>query len=179
MMIETARLILRAFQDADIPEFQRIYADPVVMEHMNGPKTPDVARISVERKAAKWQSQGYGFWCVEDKASGTAIGHCGLDFLDPLGEVECGYLLDRPFWGRGLATEMVRATLEWGFSQKNFETIIAIARPENIASMRVMENAGMTRRGEVIVWERTFFRYAINRDGANVGGMGLAAGCPA
>jgi RimJ/RimL family protein N-acetyltransferase len=163
-MIETSRLLLRRFVADDVPEFQRIYGDLIVMEHMNGPKTPEAARLSVERKAAKWDSQGYGFWCVVHKDSGAAIGHCGLDLLEPLGEVECGYLIDQPFWGRGLATEAVRASLDWGFATKGFASIIAIARPENVASTRVMERVGMTFSGTVMVWDKPFQRYAVGRD---------------
>jgi ribosomal-protein-alanine N-acetyltransferase len=162
-MIETPRLILRPFHGDDVAAFQRIYGDAANMVHMNGIKTPEAARLSVERKAAKWDSQGYGLWCVIDKASGAAIGHCGLDLLEPLGEVECAYLIDHPFWGRGLATEAVRASIAWGFAERGFSHIIAISEPENPASMTVMAKVGMQRHDEVMVWGRPFIRWVIAR----------------
>ena len=162
-VIETERLILRRFHPVDdVAAFQRIYGDPVTMAHMNGAKTADAARLSVERKAAKWDSQGYGLWCVIDKASGLAIGHCGLDLLEPLGEVECAYLIDRPFWGRGLATEAVKAAIAFGFDRLGLTRIIAISEPENPASMAVMAKAGMTQEGPVTVWGRPFIRWGIS-----------------
>jgi ribosomal-protein-alanine N-acetyltransferase len=163
-VIETPRLILRPFDPvADVADFQRIYGDPLTMEHMNGAKSPEAARLSVERKAARWRTQGYGLWCVVLRQSGAAIGHCGLDLLEPLGEVECAYLIDRPHWGRGLATEAVRASLEFGFSHLGLRRIIAISEPENPASMAVMARAGMHREDEVTVWGRPFIRWAIVR----------------
>lgn len=163
--VETPRLILRPFHPVhDVADFQRIYGDPETMAHMNGVKTPEAARLSVERKAVKWQTQGYGLWCVVDKASGKAIGHCGLDLLEPLGEVECAYLIDRLFWGRGLATEAVRASLDYGFSHLGLDHIIAISEPENPASMAVMAKAGMRRTGDVMVWGRSFIRWIILSD---------------
>ncbi len=162
-VIETPRLILRPFHPVDdVADFQRIYGDPVTMEHMNGAKTPEAARISVERKAAKWQTQGYGLWCVIHKADGQAIGHCGLDLLEPLGEVECAYLIDRPYWGQGLATEAVRASIAYGFSRLGLDHVIAISEPENPASMAVMAKAGMHRADAVTVWGRPFIRWVIN-----------------
>ncbi|KIL97786.1 Acetyltransferase [Paramagnetospirillum magnetotacticum MS-1] len=162
VILETRNMILRPFDPSvDVAVFQRIYGDPVTMEHMNGAKSAEAARLSVERKAAKWASQGYGLWCVIDRASGAAIGHCGLDLLEPLGEVEVAYLIDRPFWGRGLATEAVRASIEWGFAQLGLDHIIAISEPENPASMAVMAKAGMRRANQVTVWGRPFIRWVI------------------
>lgn len=161
-VIETERLILRPFDPVgDVVAFQRIYGDPITMEHMNGAKTPDASRISVERKASKWDSQGFGLWCLINKADGQAIGHCGLDMLEPLGEVECAYLIDRPHWGRGLATEAVKASLRFGFQHLRLDHIIAISEPENPASMAVMARAGMRRADDVTVWGRLFIRWVI------------------
>ncbi len=96
-----------------------------------------------------------------DKASGAAIGHCGLDLLEPLGEV--AYLIDRPFWGRGLATEAVTTAIAFGFEHLGLQRIIAISEPENPASMRVMAKSGMSREDEVTVWDRPFIRWAIHK----------------
>ncbi|TAN72859.1 MAG: N-acetyltransferase [Magnetospirillum sp.] len=161
-VIETPRLILRPFHPVDdVADFQRIYGDPLTMAHMNGAKTPEAARLSVERKAAKWATQGYGLWCVVDKAGGQTIGHCGLDLLEPLGEVECAYLIDRPFWGQGLATEAVKASIAFGFERLGLTRIIAISEPENPASMAVMAKAGMVQEGPVTVWGRPFICWVI------------------
>ena len=168
-VVETPRLILRPFHPVDdLAAFQRIYGDPVTMAHMNGAKTPEAARLSVERKAAKWDSQGYGLWCAVLRQTGQAIGHCGLDLLEPLGEVECAYLIDRPYWGQGLATEAVLAAFAFGFSQLCLDRIIAISEPENPASMAVMAKAGMRRTHEVMVWDRPFIRWVKESDPGSV-----------
>lgn len=62
--------------------------------------------------------------------------------------MEVGWRLDRSFWGRGLATEGARASLQYGFKGLRVERVISIVRPKNVASRRVAENAGLTLRGE-------------------------------
>jgi len=59
-----------------------------------------------------------------------------------------GWRLDRLFWGNGLATEGALASLRYGFEKLGLECIISITLPENVASQRVMEKAGLTLRGE-------------------------------
>jgi ribosomal-protein-alanine N-acetyltransferase len=72
------------------------------------------------------------------------LGRCGFCvFLDNTSEVELGYLLDKSYWRRGLATEASHASLKYGFEVVKLDRIVAIAKPENIASRRVMEKVGM------------------------------------
>jgi len=61
-------------------------------------------------------------------------------------------LLDQPYWGRGLATEIAVACLNFGFEMHNFERIIAFARPQNIASQKVTEKIGMRFARETVVF---------------------------
>jgi len=72
------------------------------------------------------------------------VGWNGLQYLPESEETEVGYLLARPLWGQGLATEGARVSLEFGFSELKCTTIIALAHPDNGASRRVMEKLGMT-----------------------------------
>ena len=88
---------------------------------------------------------------MEEKISGAFIGRIGLLYHEdwPEGEhkTEVGWLLDRAYWGQGLATEGARASLNYGFERQGLERIISIALPENSASRRVMEKCGLTLRG--------------------------------
>ena len=69
-----------------------------------------------------------------------------------------GWRLDRAYWNRGLATEGARASLRYGFRGLGLGRIISITLPQNAASRRVMEKAGLTLRGETrwrgldVVW---------------------------
>lgn len=76
-----------------------------------------------------------------DKKSSEFIGRGGL-FWDNLSEVNIGYVLNKAWWGKGIATELVLASLEFGFKERGFERIVAVIHPENSASQRVVKKAG-------------------------------------
>ncbi len=84
---------------------------------------------------------------MEEKESGTFVGFAGLSYQEdwPEGEhkTEVGWRLDRAFWGRGLATEAARASVDYGFENLRPERIISIIQPGNVASCRVAEKAGL------------------------------------
>ena len=103
---------------------------------------------------------------VEERASGNFIGRIGLmrhDDWPGQDKTEVSWVLDRSCWGRGLATEGARASLRYGFEELGLERIISIIRPENAASRRVAEKAGMTCQGEVRWRGRDVVWYARDR----------------
>lgn len=83
------------------------------------------------------------------KGEGRIIGFCGLKRLPDLDAVDLGYRLLPEYWGRGLATEAARASVEFGFGTLRLERIIGLVLPENIGSIRVLEKVGMSFVGEV------------------------------
>ena len=148
--VETERLILRAFEERDASSVM-FYADPEVMRYIpRGPwKSDDVEAgflRMIEHRRAQWRSVGFGMWAVELKQTSVVIGHCGLQRLEGGDEIEVYYLLDRPYWNQGLATEAARAVLRFA-AERGLTNIVAVAMPENGASQRVMWKAGMTRVG--------------------------------
>ena len=96
-----------------------------------------------------WEDQGFDLWAVELKSSGDLIGFVRLSiptFLpEVLPAVEVGWRLDRAPWGRGLATEGGRASLEYGFDTVGLDRIISIRHSANVASGRVIQKLGMRR----------------------------------
>jgi RimJ/RimL family protein N-acetyltransferase len=65
---------------------------------------------------------------------------------------ELGYVLARPYWGRGYMTEALRALIAWALKQKSIFRVWAVCDVDNIASARVMEKAGMQREGRLKRW---------------------------
>jgi [ribosomal protein S5]-alanine N-acetyltransferase len=152
-VVETARLILRPFNEGDVPAYTAIRAKPQVVRFLAGGASgandaKQRAASRVTAFAALWNSPGgYGPWAVEEKVSGRLIGHCGLRVWDALGgATEVLYMLDDTVWGRGYATESAAASLAFGFDTLRLEEIVAVALPENEASLRVMEKIGMQRQ---------------------------------
>jgi len=144
-ILETERLFLRPFCMDDLDDLVHILSKPEVTRYLAGDGTP--SRQHVEKLLGRiqehWDQKGYGWWAVSLKTDPKAIGWCGLGNLEETGETEVLYMLDTPFWGKGIATEAARASLRYGFEQTDLQRIIALAFPENIASQRVMQKCGM------------------------------------
>lgn len=88
------------------------------------------------------------FWTVVEKETGTVIGQGGLvpiEFNGP--EIELGYRLGKPYWGRGYASEVARASAGYGFGVLGHDRLVAVSYPENIGSRRVLEKTGFEERG--------------------------------
>ncbi len=118
--------------------------------------TPAEAAYDVQLLREHWLKHGFGHWAVEERETGRFVGRTGLKHhdnwpLDP-DNIEVGYLYDRAVWGRGYATEATLAAIEFAFDTLDRERVISIARPENAASRRVMEKAGLAYAGETH-WE--------------------------
>ena len=92
-----------------------------------------------------YRKRGYGMFAIEDRASGQVIGFCGLVHPGDQQDAEVKYAFLRAYWGRGLATETVRALLLYGATHHALTRVIATVAPENKASQRVLLKAGMVK----------------------------------
>jgi len=142
----TDRLTLRAFTLDDQPAMQRIYADRRVMLHIDtrgeDPSTWVDAYIRHQRE------HGYGFWAIEERATGELIGEAGLAPFDGHGpQLELGYLLRRDRWGLGLATEAAAACRDAALAQLGADELLAVVDVGNDASLRVAEKLGFVVTG--------------------------------
>lgn len=81
-------------------------------------------------------------WAVIERTTQQLLGHGGLQHFKQPGAVELGYYLGEPAWGRGVATELGRAALDFGFARLHLPEIVAVVRPENRASQRVLTKLG-------------------------------------
>ncbi len=162
--VETARLRLRQFTPADLPDLARIVADAEVMKYLGrvpGPLTEAEAEVFLHSMIAHWERHGFGRWAVIQRETSRLIGCAGLRSHE--GVAELVYLLDKPYWGAGLATEIAAACLSYGFEAHGFERIIAFARPDNAASRYVLEKSGLRYEGEVEAYGVQVVQYEITR----------------
>ena len=144
-MIETERLILRPWRDADREPFWAMACDPRVMAYLP-PLTRTECDASVDRMIAIERDHGHVFWALERKAEGDFIGFCGiLPPRSPIFEHEIGWRLAHHAWGLGLAREAAEASLEWAWSHLPVPAIMAITNLANVRSWGVMERLGMAR----------------------------------
>jgi RimJ/RimL family protein N-acetyltransferase len=147
-VLETARLVLRGWRDADLAPFAGLNADPSVMRHFPALLSEEESATASGRIRALFREQGFGLWAVEVKGEAPFAGFVGLHrpgfqaHFTPC--VEIGWRLAERFWNRGLATEAARAALAFGFGTLGFDEIVAMAVVGNRPSRRVMDKIGMT-----------------------------------
>lgn len=164
-ILETERLILREFRESDTDAYAEMMADPEVVRFLGG-KT--LSRAEAWRTMAMvighWQLRGYGFWAVEERASGEMIGRVGCWRPEGWPGLEVGWTLRRAFWCRGFATEAARASVEYAFTNLGQTRVISLIAPENVASIRVAERLGERPRGEWEVFGTRVIIYGVDRE---------------
>jgi ribosomal-protein-alanine N-acetyltransferase len=167
MQIETTRLRLRPLILSDYDDLYQLYSDGDVMRYIGkGVRDRQETEISLGKMMSHWAERGFGMWAVHLKENGSFVGRCGLQALAETGAVELGYTFHRAYWRRGLTTEAAAASLQFGFETIGLPRIVAIARPANVGSWKVMEKLGMKYErtgaspydGSEVVW------YGIARD---------------
>jgi RimJ/RimL family protein N-acetyltransferase len=125
--LETARLILREWQEGDFDAYARLCADPEVMRYLGG-KTFSVLEAwrHMAYLVGHWALRGFGHWAVEEKATGQFVGRLG--FQEPQGwpGFEVGWTLAKDRWGRGYATEGATTALDYAFSTMGRARVISL-----------------------------------------------------
>jgi RimJ/RimL family protein N-acetyltransferase len=147
-ILETERLSLRTWREADREPFARMNADPAVMEFFPACLTRAESDAGVDRIDKHFRERGFGLFAAELRNDGSFMGFIGLNvphFAAPFMPcVEIGWRLAAEYWGQGLATEGARAALRYGFEKLSLDEIVAFTVPRNARSRRVMEKLGMT-----------------------------------
>ena len=153
-LIETGRLRLRAHRRDDFAALHALWRDPAVYTHITGrPSTSEESWARLLRYAGHWQLMGFGYWAIEDKASGAFIGEAGLadyrrDIEPPFGATpEMGWLIDPEFHLRGLASEALRAIIGWGRVNIAAPQYACMIAPDNAASVALAASLGFRETG--------------------------------
>jgi RimJ/RimL family protein N-acetyltransferase len=152
-VLETERLRLRGHRSDDLANCAAMWADPVVVRHTVGkPLTEEESWRRLLSYVGHWALMGFGFWVVEEKASGKFVGEVGfVDYkrdIEPSlkGVPEIGWVLASRAHGKGYATEAVLAVVAWGDAKFKVSAggtrTACIIQPENVASIRVAEKCG-------------------------------------
>jgi RimJ/RimL family protein N-acetyltransferase len=147
-MIETARLILRPYREADRAPFHAMVADPEVM-HDSAPMTPAEADVFFARRRDQIENDGFGKWAIERRADGGFLGFAGVSHayhgLPIAPALEVGWRLARHAWRHGYAAEAARASITDTFQRTGAAEILSFTLPTNTRSLAVMQRLGFRR----------------------------------
>ncbi len=157
-VIETARLRLRAHRVEDHAERVAMWSDPEVTRYIGGrPFGAEEVWRRFLQYIGLWHVLGFGYWAVEEKATGRFIGDVGFADLgremEPSlrGMLEFGWALAPHAHGNGYASEAVAAAMAWGEQHFGSLRAVCIIAPDNLPSIRVAEKAGFT------LWQETTY----------------------
>jgi ribosomal-protein-alanine N-acetyltransferase len=147
-ILETNRLLLRHLIMDDLEELFALYSDPEIRKYF----PEGVLNYKDTKEELEWHMNGHprhpelGLWATIHKETGKFIGRCGLLpwMIDDQLNVEIAYLIDKAYWGQGLATEAASGLLQYGFDHLKLTRLICLIDPGNIASQRVAEKIGMS-----------------------------------
>ena len=144
-VLETARLLLREMAPDDLDFLCTMLGDPEVTRYYERTFTRRDARDWLERQLARYARDGHGLWLVLERETGGPIGQVGLSMQEVEGTAlpEIGWLLHRPFWGHGYATDAAVATRQAAFTRWGYPHVVSLIRPVNEPSRRVAERVGM------------------------------------
>ena len=164
-LLSTPRCLLRPFTETDDDNLFVLYGNPAVMA---------IRKIGTQTRAGSdqqlgfildhWRRLGFGLWLVLDRANGAFMGECGLREIRPNSrEIELSYGLCPEYWGKGIASEVARTALDYGFGPLGIETIYGLAKDTNHASLRILEKLGFERASEEIDGEGAVIRCVLTR----------------
>ena len=148
-VLTTERLVLRAFRRDDLPLYEALGRDPVVMRYLGELWSAEKTLYAAREANESLQERGYGFLAVERRGDGAFLGVAGLSvehwYPDDL---QVGWRLFQHYWGQGYASEAGRAWLDLAFRRTPRQRIIAMADTPNDRSLAVMRRLGMVHDHE-------------------------------
>ena len=143
--LETGRLLLRRMTLDDAPFILGLLNEPSFLLNIGdkGVRTTEGARRYItEGPLASYERFGFGLLLVAQKDTGEPIGMCGLLKRDWLEDVDLGFALRPPFWGRGYAFEAASAVLADARSTLARRRIVAITSLGNDPSIQLLGKLG-------------------------------------
>lgn len=155
--IETERLLLRGPRPGDVEAWSAYIGDPDYLRYLPRRNLTPLARAeqTINSITQTWEQQPPSdiAWVITLKATGQLIGWSGAGPAEENGDAELVYMLGKPYWGQGFATEAARAVMRYGFENRIWNRIVAAIIPGNIASRRVLEHVGFAYEKDVNYYE--------------------------
>ncbi len=151
-------------------DFDRMFmllSHPDVMRHIgDGPQNQDKTQETYNKFLNHQKKHGFGLGFIYEKDTNTFVScveliHLALDDTQP--EIEVGYWLLPEFWGKGYATEIAKACVDWAFQNLSISKIVGITHPNNIRSQKVLLKIGMELIGESTYREKKVIRFEITK----------------
>jgi ribosomal-protein-alanine N-acetyltransferase len=167
MELETKRFFIRSPQVEDVATLAKLWTDPDVTRFMGGPRNYEEVYAELMKDARLLPPPKFDLWVVIEKATGDIVGHCGIidKDIDNTKEFELVYVIDKPFWGKGYATEISADIKNLAFHELGLKRIVCLIDPVNQASARVAVKVGLKyEKGVVRPGGKMMQMFSLKRD---------------
>jgi len=144
--LETDRLILREFEENDFEAVFEFGSNLEVNKYTGDElvESTNMAKSIIKNVWFKdYKNYGYGRWAVIYKPENKIIGFAGLKYLPEFNETDIGFRFLPEYWNKGIATEVSKEIIKYGFEKIGLDRIIGIAMPKNLASCKILEKSGL------------------------------------
>lgn len=164
IVAQSERLYFKQFCPKDAEGFYQLNA---IIENIR--YTGDKPFASREQTLAfinnydHYRLHGFGRWSVYFKQNNQYVGFCGLRYDEHTKQVDVGYRIAQQFWRQGLAYEAAQCALKLGFARFDLDTIVAKAREDNPASIRVLVKCGFEKTGELFEDNEKWHTFALSK----------------
>jgi len=140
IIFQTERLIVRQYDfETDTENFFLLNGDDDVMRYIRATKTKQECDVFLKKAIDSYKINPLiGRWAADEKATGKFVGSFAIIPIEGLEDIQLGYALLKENWGKGFASELTKAGLDYYFKTTNADHIYAIAEKDNIASHNVL-----------------------------------------
>ena len=152
VVLETERLTVREFEDADLDPYAAMLGDPETMRYYPRPFDRREAREFIEKNRHRYVANGFGVWVIEERRTESFLGDCGLAFtlVEGVAEVEIIWHVVRNRWRQGIASEAAAAVRDHALGPLRLARVVALVRPENVPSAGVARKIGLELEREAV-----------------------------
>ena len=158
-ILETERCFLRETTVEDVEAFYEIYKEPGMTRYTEDLYESKVSECAYVREYIEkvYKYFEFGIWTVVLKETGQVIGRAGINVREGYDLPELGYVIGRPWQGKGIATEVCRAILEYAWEEFGFERVMTIIQKENETSLKLAKHLGFRLQERIWQNNREYF----------------------
>ena len=161
IIFETDRLIVRQYDfETDTENFYLLNGDEEVMRYIRATKSKEECDVFLKKAIESYKVNPLmGRWAADEKATGKFVGSFAIIPIEGSEDIQLGYAFLKENWGKGFASELTKAGLEYYFKNTNVDHIYAIAEKGNVASHNVLFKNGFVPDGEKIEEEKVLLQF--------------------
>jgi ribosomal-protein-alanine N-acetyltransferase len=163
ILYESNTIIIREFLPGEVAIFTALFEDEQVTRYLP-PRSPEQYKEIFHIALEDYRKGPFGRWGVFSPVNNDFIGMClARKFAEIMHQVEIGYTLSAKYWGKGMATEISIALVDYCFANTSTDEVVAVSDLDNIGSQKVLEKAGFKRQDNLIREDRELAYFMVKR----------------